>query len=246
MKIVLVLTVARWRNINCIWKTSWKYIQLLISWSRTVDISILITFILLTRLTLFSSHHVHIQPQKHPTMSTLNHRNTLPCPHSATETPYHVHIEPQTRPYHVHLEPQKHPTMYILSHRNTLPCPPWATETPYYVHIEPQKHPTLSTLKQKHLCKICNLNKLPFRSLYLEYDTDRTVFGVDLYRFSTTASLFQNHSVNPDNGAFCGKDKCWGTGLLPLSSCQKGSKTYNLIIYPYNKEIHHTVLPEEV
>lgn len=60
------------------------------------------------------------------------------------------------------------------------------------------------------------------RSLYLEYDKDDSVFDIDLYRYTTTDLLFANHTINPDNYAFCGPDKCWGTGILPLGQCQEG------------------------
>lgn len=60
------------------------------------------------------------------------------------------------------------------------------------------------------------------RALFFKYEKDRTVKDISLYRFTTTPELFANHSVNPDNGAFCNKEKCWGSGLLSVGQCQDG------------------------
>lgn len=62
------------------------------------------------------------------------------------------------------------------------------------------------------------------RALFFKYEKDRTVKDISLYRFSTTPELFANHSVNPDNGAFCNKEKCWGSGLLSVGQCQDGGR----------------------
>ncbi|XP_047127065.1 lysosome membrane protein 2 isoform X1 [Hydra vulgaris] len=61
------------------------------------------------------------------------------------------------------------------------------------------------------------------RSLYVEYESDITVFDITLYRHTTSQWLFMNSSVNPDNEAFCGPTKCWGTGLLPIGQTQDGN-----------------------
>lgn len=61
------------------------------------------------------------------------------------------------------------------------------------------------------------------RSLYVEYEKDITVFDITLYRHTTSQWLFMNSSVNPDNAAFCGPTKCWGTGLLPIGQTQAGN-----------------------
>lgn len=61
------------------------------------------------------------------------------------------------------------------------------------------------------------------RSLYVVYDQDETISDVNLYRYTTTDFLFANHTVNPDNIAFCGPKRCWGSGLLPIGQCQTGN-----------------------
>lgn len=62
------------------------------------------------------------------------------------------------------------------------------------------------------------------RSLYLNYEKDTSEFDIPLYRYTTTFKLFQNHTGNPDNAAFCDpKGVCYGTGLLPVGQCQAGN-----------------------
>ena len=63
-----------------------------------------------------------------------------------------------------------------------------------------------------------------FRSIYLNYDRKTSIFDIDLYRYTTLPKVFQNHTANPDNAAFCGADDvCYGSGLLPVGQCQAGS-----------------------
>ena len=55
------------------------------------------------------------------------------------------------------------------------------------------------------------------RSLYLNYERDDSQFDIKLYRYTTRAELFENHTANPANAAFCAPDgKCYGSGLLPV------------------------------
>lgn len=61
------------------------------------------------------------------------------------------------------------------------------------------------------------------RSIFLNYINDTKVRGIPTYRFQATPQLFDDAKHNPDNKAFCEKDKCWGKGLLPMSTCRPGN-----------------------
>jgi hypothetical protein len=51
------------------------------------------------------------------------------------------------------------------------------------------------------------------RSIYLRYDKQHSIKGIDVYRFTTPESIFQNSTYDPDNEAFC-LHRCYPNGIL--------------------------------
>ncbi|XP_031567524.1 lysosome membrane protein 2-like [Actinia tenebrosa] len=51
------------------------------------------------------------------------------------------------------------------------------------------------------------------RSIYLNFDLQHSIEGIDVYRFTTPPSLFENETSNPDNKAFC-LHRCYPNGIL--------------------------------
>ncbi|XP_006270884.3 lysosome membrane protein 2 isoform X3 [Alligator mississippiensis] len=65
------------------------------------------------------------------------------------------------------------------------------------------------------------------RSLYLMFDSFRSVAGIPAYRFVPPEELFANTSVNPDNAGFCVPvGNCPGTGVLNVSICKQGTPIF--------------------
>lgn len=58
------------------------------------------------------------------------------------------------------------------------------------------------------------------RSLYLTYERKSKVKEIDTLKFIVPEELFLNATLNPNNAAFCTK-KCYPTGILDISVCQK-------------------------
>ncbi|XP_014668287.1 PREDICTED: scavenger receptor class B member 1-like [Priapulus caudatus] len=59
------------------------------------------------------------------------------------------------------------------------------------------------------------------RSLYMQYEQDTTIEGINLFRFTAPAAIFANANVNPDNECYC--MPCLGAGLLNISICKQGA-----------------------
>ena len=62
------------------------------------------------------------------------------------------------------------------------------------------------------------------RSLYLSYDSDVTVAGIEALKFAIPASIFINGSEFLENKAFCPYE-CYKTGILDTSGCQPNPQT---------------------
>lgn len=100
------------------------------------------------------------------------------------------------------------------------------------------------------------------RSLYLTYDTQSQVHGIDTLTFTTPKEVFLNATLNSDNRAFCTK-QCYPSGILDVGVCQKSplplpifvsaphfylgakSLTDNVHGLSPNKEEHGTILEIE-
>jgi len=60
------------------------------------------------------------------------------------------------------------------------------------------------------------------RSIFLSYDSDVSLFGLNLYRYMTTEEVFADAKSNPNNEAFCDPQRCWPSGLMPVGPCADG------------------------
>lgn len=67
------------------------------------------------------------------------------------------------------------------------------------------------------------------RSIYLEYDIQHSIKEIDVYRFTTPESLFENASSIPDNQDFC-LHRCYPNGILAGSRDCKPSSVESPIV----------------
>ncbi|XP_076351833.1 lysosome membrane protein 2-like isoform X1 [Tachypleus tridentatus] len=62
------------------------------------------------------------------------------------------------------------------------------------------------------------------RSLYLWYEQETKVLGIDAYRFTAPSKLFADPRVDPDNKCFCADpNNCLKAGVIELTACQNGA-----------------------
>lgn len=67
------------------------------------------------------------------------------------------------------------------------------------------------------------------RSIYLKYDSQHSIKRIEVYRFTTPESLFQNGTSTPDNEAFC-LHRCYPNGILAATRDCKPSSVESPIV----------------